>query len=134
MPIILPGGTPASAFTKAEQIINRAYTLLGIKDPGQAMDGTMMIDALDVLNTMVDSWRTEEFFVYETREYVYTMTPGQEVVTIGTGAQVDIPVPLKLARAGFARNGPMDYPFPLIDRVQDNRLVLKSPGKTWPPL
>src|SRR3546814_14801336 len=82
MPIILPGGTPASAFTQAEQIINRAYTLLGIKDPGQAMDGTMMIDALDVLNTMVDSWRTEEFFVYETREYVYTMTPGQEGVTI----------------------------------------------------
>ena len=38
MPIILPGATPESALTKAEQIINRAYSLLGIKDPGQATD------------------------------------------------------------------------------------------------
>lgn len=132
MPIIIPPATPASAFTKAEQVINRAYTLLGIKDPGQAMDGTMMADALDVLNTMIDSWRTEEFFVYETAECVYTMTPGQQVVTIGPGADIDTPVPLKIERGGFTRSGQMDYSFDLIDRVQYNDITMKSTGTTWP--
>jgi len=54
MPIILPPSTPASALIKAEKIINRAYTLIGIKDPEQAMDGTMMSCGQDGLNRLID--------------------------------------------------------------------------------
>lgn len=118
--------------TTALELINRAYTLLGVKDPGQALDGTMVVDALDVLNTMIDSWRTEEFFVYQVNELAYQMSPNQQTVTIGPGQQIDTPVPLKLERGVFVRSGGIDYQVAIIDRVQYAQIMLKTTGSSFP--
>ncbi|MNU46289.1 hypothetical protein D3C71_351480 [compost metagenome] len=118
--------------TTALELINRAYTLLGVKDPGQALDGTMVGDALDVLNTMIDSWRTEEFFVYQVNELVYSMSPNQQTVTIGPGMQIDTPVPLKIERGVFVRSGGIDYQVAGIDRVQYAQIMLKTTGSSFP--
>lgn len=118
--------------TTALELINRAYTLLGVKDPGQALDGTMVVDAMDVLNTMIDSWRTEEFFVYQVNEMVYAMSPNQQTVTIGPGQQIDTPVPLKIERGVFVRSGGIDYQVAGIDRVQYAQIMLKTTGSSFP--
>lgn len=118
--------------TTALEIINRAYTLLGVKDPGQALPGTMEVDALEVLNTMIDSWRTEEFFVYQVDTKVYQMSPNQQTVTIGPGQQIDVPVPLKIERGIFVRSGGIDYQVEPIDRVQYSQIMMKSTGSSFP--
>lgn len=118
--------------TTALELINRAYTLLGVKDPGQSMPGTMTVDALEVLNTMIDSWRTEEFFVYQINEMIYAMSPNQQTVTIGPGQQIDVPVPLKIERGTFVRSGGIDYQVVGIDRVQYAQIMLKTTGSSFP--
>lgn len=118
--------------TTALEIINRAYTLLGIKDPGQALPGTLTVDALEVLNTMIDSWRTEEFFVYQIDTKVYQMSPNQQTVTIGPGQQIDVPVPLKIERGVFVRLGGLDCQVAQIDRVQYSQIMLKTTGSSFP--
>lgn len=118
--------------TTALELINRAYTLLGVKDPGQALPGTLTVDALEVLNTMIDSWRTEEFFVYQVNELVYALAPNQQTVTIGPGQQIDTPVPLKIERGVFVRSGGIDYQIAVIDRVQYSQIVLKRTGSSYP--
>jgi hypothetical protein len=120
--------------TTALKLINRAYTLLGIKDPGQAVDGTLEVDALDVLNTMIDSWRTEEFFVYQINEVVYALAANQQTVTVGPGQQIDIPVPLNIEDSVFVRNGNMDYPVPQGDRESYAAIIIKTVGSTYPDM
>lgn len=118
--------------TTALELINRSYTLLGVKDPGQALGGTMEVDALEVLNTMIDSWRTEEFFVYQVNDLVYALSPNQQTVTIGPGQQIDVPVPLKIERGVFVRSGGIDYQVVGIDRMQYAQIMLKTTGSSFP--
>ena len=49
--------------TTALQIIDRAYSLIGFKAAGETLSSEDADYALDALNSMIDSWNTQEHFI-----------------------------------------------------------------------
>lgn len=116
--------------TTATQIIERAYSIIGYKDPGEALSGADADYALDVLNDMIDGWTTQRLFIVSVEEVV-TSVSGQ-TVTIGPGLTIDVDRPVKMENGAFHRVGGIDYPLTWIEREKYNAISLKSVSSTIP--
>lgn len=110
--------------TTAAELINKAYTFLGYKDAREALDGQDAAFALSVLNNMIDSWNTQNLFIFTTTELIVT-TSGQ-VLTIGTGQTFDTVRPIRLPVGSFARISTIDYGITWINEEQYNSILLKD--------
>jgi hypothetical protein len=118
--------------SKAIDIINRAYTIVGTRALGESLDGELISDALGVLNSMIDSWRTEDLYVSTVAESILQLTPGQQSVTIGPGMQIDMPVPQKVEEGAFCRSSGIDYPMDIIQQIQYEQIQLKTAPSSYP--
>jgi len=116
--------------TTATQIIERAYTVIGYKDPAEALDGQDANYALSVLNDLIDSWNTQTLYIYTTTEVVAT-TSGKPI-TIGPAQTIATPRPVRLPTGSFARISGIDYPITWLDTEQYQSIVLKSTAATIP--
>lgn len=116
--------------TTAAQIIDRAYTLLGYKDPADALSGQDQSYALDVLNDLIDSWNTQSLFIYTTTEVVAT-TSGLPI-TIGPSMVFNTPRPVRMIEGSYARISGIDYPITWISEPQYQLIPLKSTASTIP--
>jgi hypothetical protein len=94
--------------TTAQDIINAAYTRLGVLAEGQTLSGNLNATALDALNGMIDSWNTRSLFIYNINEVVYSASSG--TITIGPGGNISIPRPLSIESSSFVRVNGFDYP------------------------
>lgn len=119
---------------RALEIINRAYQILGVKASGEALSAGEANDGLLALNSLIDSWRTEFLYVYVIQEIVYTLTPNQQTVSIGPGADIDVPVPLKLESVPFTRSSNIDYPMRVVLRPEYESIQMKTSGASYPTL
>jgi hypothetical protein len=96
--------------TTANQIIDQALGVLGVKSPGVAASGNEAAQALERLNTMLDGWRTESLFAYASERVTFTLPANTETATIGpTGDFVVDPRPTRI-EGGFFTSGGLDYP------------------------
>lgn len=116
--------------TTANQLIERAYALLGYKDPGEALSASDADYALNALNDMIDSWTTQRLFIASVSEVV-TSVSGQ-TVTIGPSMTINVARPVKLEQGAFVRVSGVDYPIEWIEREQYNSISLKAVSSTIP--
>lgn len=116
--------------TTAAQLIDQAYTVIGYKDPADALSGQDTSYALTRLNDLIDSWNTQTLFIYTTTEVVAT-TSGKPI-TIGPAMTVATPRPVRLPPGSFARISGIDYPITWILEEQYQSIPLKSTASTIP--
>lgn len=116
--------------TTALTIIERAYSLLGYKDPGEALSGADADYALNALNSMIDGWNTQPNFIISVNEV--TANVSSQSATIGTGLTFDTVRPTAIENGAFARLNGVDYPLIEIDREQYERITLKTVQSTFP--
>ena len=116
--------------TTALQIIDRAYSLIGFKAAGETLSSEDADYALDALNSMIDSWNTQEHFIVSVNEVVANVS-GQSA-TVGTGLTFDTARPTAIEKGAFARINGVDYPMEEIDRVQYEGITLKTVQSTFP--
>lgn len=116
--------------TTAAQIIDRAYTVLGYKDPADALTGQDTSYALSVLNDLIDSWNTQTLFIYGTTEIVATVSG--RPITIGPAMQINTARPIRMMPGSFARIGGIDYPITWIQEAEYNEIPLKLTASTIP--
>ena len=116
--------------TTATQIIERAYTVLGYKDPAEALGGQDANYALSVLNDLIDSWNTQTLYIYTTTEVVAT-TFGKPI-TIGPAQTIATPRPVRLLAGSFARISGIDYPITWLETEQYQSITLKDTASTIP--
>lgn len=116
--------------TTANQLIERAYALLGYKDPGEALSASDADYALNALNDMIDSWTTQRLFIASVSEVV-TSVSGQ-TVTIGPSMTINVARPVKLEQGAFVRVSGVDYHIEWIEREQYNSISLKAVSSTIP--
>jgi hypothetical protein len=116
--------------TTATQIIERAYTVLGYKDPAEALEGQDANYALSVLNDLIDAWNTQTLYIYTTTEVVAT-TSGKPI-TIGPAQTIATPRPVRLPTGSFARISGIDYPITWLDTEQYQSITLKNTASTIP--
>jgi hypothetical protein len=116
--------------TTAAQIIDRAYTLLGYKDPSDALSGQDQSYALDTLNDLIDTWNTQSLYIYTTTEVVATASGLP--ITIGPAMTLNTPRPVRMINGSFARISGLDYAITWIDEEQYQSIPLKSTASTIP--
>jgi hypothetical protein len=108
----------------ARQIIERAYISIGYKDPSEPLNGQDTNYALGVLNSMVDSWNTQQLYIWASDEAVATVTSSP--VTVGTGQTVNITRPTNLLSGSFVRLNNVDYPITWISNQDYNAIPFKQ--------
>lgn len=119
----------------ATQIISGALGLLGIRAPGDEVDPDIAAVVFDRLNTLLDAWRTGEFYAYTTQTITGTLPANTQSVTIGPAMTLAItPRPVQLEASSFYTEGGYDYPLIPVTEAEFNHIVLKSTaasGKKW---
>jgi len=116
--------------TQALAIINRAYDLIGYKDPDEPLTGSDSQSGLDALNSMIDAWQGMPLYVYAVEYLVQTVSG--DPITIGTGGTLNTERPVSIPNGGFVRAGGIDYGFTMIDREAWASISLKSLNTPWP--
>lgn len=116
--------------TTALQIINRAYFMLGFKAAGEALSADDANDALDVLNSMIDSWNTQSLSIVSVNEVVANVSGVS--ATIGEGLTFNTVRPVSIAAGAFSRMNGVDYPMTELTRDQYANITLKTVSSTFP--
>lgn len=85
-------------------LITDALQDIGAVAIDEAPTTSEMNAAFRKLNNMIDTWSTESLMVYNITENVFPLTSGQQVYTLGTGGDFNIPRPPKIDLV-YARDG-----------------------------
>lgn len=115
---------------KALDLINRAYTLVGYKDPAETLSGQDTDHALSVLNDMIDSWNTDSLFIYTISEVVATVSGLP--IPIGPSLAINATRPMKMENGSYAKISGISYPIQWVDNVQYQSIPLKNTVSTIP--
>lgn len=115
--------------TTALDIITAALKKANVLGVGQTASAEDSIDALDLLNLLLEQWSLESLLVYH-RTDVFLTSTGAQSYTVGPGGQFACPRPERIESA-FARqfgvNLPADYPLQVIQtQEQYNQIFLKT--------
>lgn len=116
--------------TTANSLIDRAYSLLGYKDPGEALSGADAAYALSALNDMIDSWNTQGYFIVTVSDVVTTVSGLP--ITIGPSMAIDVPRPTEMKAGAFVRSGGVDFPIEWISREEYDSITVKSISSNIP--
>lgn len=119
--------------TTANQIIDQALGLLGVKAPGESVSGDEATGLLFRLNGMLDSWRTVSMFAYTTSRVTYTLPSNTATATIGPAGNFVLTTrPVRLEEGCFYTSGSLDYPIQPITMAEFNAITLKGTQYTGP--
>lgn len=109
----------------AQDLINKAFYLAGIYTFNQSIPGAEMNNALDTLNSLLDSWKADNLFNYSTELFTGNMVAGQESYTIGVSGDWVTQRPVAIDDV-FIRLNNVDYPLEQIDQRLYDTISLKS--------
>ena len=114
----------------ALQIIDRSYSIIGLKAAGEPLSADDANYALSALNSMLDSWNTQRLYIVSVQEVIANISAA--TATIGTGATFNTARPIKLEQGAFSRINGVDYPIEVTDRLSYARILNKTVGATFP--
>lgn len=144
MAIILESSAANVAVT-ANDIIERAYRLLGDIGTGEAMTASQASDGLTALNGMLDLFSIQRLMVYVIRQEALTWTANTVSMTIGDGADLDTNRPMRVENGTYFKDANnIAYPVDITrnreiyDRIEDKtttssypELLYYDPTVTW---
>jgi hypothetical protein len=85
------------------------------------------------LNSLMESFQSENLFEYTRTRTVATLPPATASRTIGPGQQINMARPIKIMRGSFSRIAGIDYPLDPISEEEYNDIFLKdSPSYVAP--
>lgn len=104
------------------EAIKRAFRLaLSERNPG----ADEINDAFDALNTMLATWSAGRNAIHALTEVNKTLVASTASYTIGSGDDIDTPLPNKIVSA-FIRSSNTDLPLQQIDATEFDRIFYKS--------
>jgi len=135
MPIILESSAANVAVT-ANDIIERAYRLLGDLGTGESMTAHQAADGLNALNGMLDLFSVEPLMIYVLRQEALSWTINTASMTIGSGADLDTNRPVKIEKGTYFKDASgYDYPVDIIrSREAYDGNIDKTVASSYPEL
>lgn len=113
----------------ARQIIYSALRFIGVLRTGQAAAPEADDDGLGMLQSMIDQWQIERLMIYTINRNVFDLVASQQVYTVGTGGNWNIPRPARIDRAGVIVQGTYPTELPL-RKVSIQQWAQEFPAKT----
>lgn len=87
--------------TTARDLIKRSMRQLGVYTIGEEPSDDEAQDGLEALNAMLDSWATENLFVYAKTLDIVSLIAGQQTFTIGPSGTVVSPRPITIDASSY---------------------------------
>src|SRR6266852_183746 len=113
----------------ANDLIRRAMRSLQALGGTEVPSASEANDALEALNSLLDSWTAGEGLVaYEVLEQNFTLVPGQQSYTVGVGGQVNVARPNDIIEAYIQDGGANN--FLLNIRTRDRWNIIGNRGPT----
>ena len=120
----------------ALDIISSALRLIGVLASGEVPSAAEAADALVILNDMVDQWNAEELMIFTVQRQVFTLIPGQQAYTMGTGGDFNVPRPSRIDRAGIINLNnpaqPLEIPIEYMTDAQWAAIPVKNITNSLP--
>ena len=93
--------TPLAPFTGVviDDLLRSSFRCIGQLRPGFGHSPSERVDALFILNAMLDSWSTDDLNAYCELIQSFPITPGQSVYTLGVGGAWNGARPVKIDKA-----------------------------------
>lgn len=134
MPIILETG--ALPDVTAEDIINRAYRILGDLGNGESLTADQANDGLEALNAMLDSFSIERLMIYQVRQESLTWPTNTSSRTIGSGGDFDTHRPDRIETGTYFQDtNNIAYPVKVVrNRATYDTIPDKTVASSYPDL
>lgn len=117
-------------------LITGTLRLLGIKAQGQTATGAEAVDALAVLNEMIDQWNASDALLYTTTTVVHPLSPPQQSYTIGPSGDIALSVRPTRLNGAWLRNGVntpnTDTRMTILSDVEYGNIISKTVTTTIP--
>lgn len=110
----------------AQQIINKAFLITGIKAINETPTGAESTDALLTLNMILETYQLEQLLQYDDIITTGTLTPGLNPHTIGPTGTFVAARPNSIISAYIRDLSNIDYPLTIIDSLQYDDIYIKS--------
>ncbi len=120
---------------KVRDLIARTLRILGVIASGETPSASEQADMLTALNSMLFSWSTEGLTLFRTTTNAFPLIPSQQVYTIGTGGDFDVPRPVRIKTAYLrylSGSQPADLPLRILTREEWDALTVKTLDSSMP--
>lgn len=120
--------------TTANDIINSALRLIGELAESETPTFATANDALEAMNTMIDSWSIERLSVFSTQDQVFSWPANQATRTLGPSGNFvgNRPVQLDGATYFVDTGNNLSFGILIINQEQYDGIALKSVTSTYP--
>lgn len=124
----------------AQTIIASAMKEIAVLPSGEVPSAAESADCFLYLNNMIDEWTTERLMIFTVARQIFPLTVGQQVYTLGTGGNFNIPRPTRVERAGIINLSnpaqPLELPLEYLTFDQWAEIPVKNiqsalPQKVW---
>jgi len=118
-------------------LISSAGRLANILAAGEVFAADEAQDALLTLNQLIDEWNAEDLMIYTVNRNVFTLTPSQQVYTLGPNGNFNITRPAKIERwsvIDLTNPGqPLEIPMgDMLTEEQWQAIPVKNITNIWP--
>lgn len=117
--------------TTPRDVIKGSLELIGALAPNESVDGEEISGLYSRLNRMLSSWSTQGALIYADTLVEFTLTANDGIYTIGTGADINTPRPLRIKTA-YVRDTDQDYPIEIIDEYKYSLISQKDLQSSYP--
>lgn len=121
--------------TTAQQILDGAFELIGVKALGQALEAAIVQDGFRRLNNLVDTWGIEPGTILSIERQVFPIVGGVQSYTIGAGGVWDTPRPTVIDRAGLVMlntTPSIEIPLSVLSQQAYEAIAVKGLQSTLP--
>jgi hypothetical protein len=116
----------------AGDIIYSSLRLIGQLAEGETPSASTASDALEAMNTMIDSWSIERLSVFSTQDQVFTWAANQSTRTLGPTGDFVGNRPVLLDDSTYYVVNNLSYGLVFVNEDQYNGIALKSSTSTLP--
>jgi hypothetical protein len=113
--------SPSSAY----DLIVSTFRLIGVTAVGETPTADEANDALNTANDLLESWSTESLSIWQTDNEVFPLVAGQQIYTIGPGANFNTTRPVRISGA-FCTVNAVDFPVEIIGLDDFNDISVKQ--------
>jgi hypothetical protein len=114
----------------AGDLIASSLRLIGAIATGETMAANESADGLVILNQMLDGWNAERLMVFVITSNTFSLTPGTQTYTVGTGGNFNIPRPARIARTSIVNLSnpvqPLELPIDMLTFEQWQAIPVKN--------
>lgn len=110
-------------------LIASSLRLVGAISPGETLSADETADGLLILNQMLDSFNAEKLMIFTITIQEFSLTPGTQTYTFGTGGSFNAPRPAKIQSASIVNLSnpvqPLELPIDMLTDAQWQAIPVK---------